>query len=187
MARLVVLNGSPRPMGNSAFLAGKAIAAADGTGASSTRFDVAHLSIAPCKGCDACRRNPERGCAIKDDMGGIVEELQAADALLIATPVYWFSLGAQIKACIDRLYAPWNADNAFMKGKRIGAALVYGDADLYRSGGINAVSTIEHMCRVLDAELRGFAYGTANGPGDAAKNTSLVTEVEELARSLLRR
>ena len=66
-------------------------------------------------------------------------KLLAADALVLASPIYWFTCSAQLKTCIDRWYAVWNCEKALPKGKPVGIVLGYGDTDLHNSGGINAM------------------------------------------------
>jgi hypothetical protein len=68
----------------------------------------------------------------------------------------------------------------------VGAALVYADADVYESGAVNAIASFEHMFRFLEADLRGFAYGTAGAPGDAAQNPDLLERTRKLALALCR-
>jgi multimeric flavodoxin WrbA len=100
------------------------------------------------------------------------------------SPVYFFNYTAQLKGFVDRLYGLWNWDKDFLAGKRTGAVLVYADADLYESGGINAVSAFEHMFRFTRADCRGFAYGTAGEIGDADRNPDLLERTRKLALSL---
>ncbi len=181
---ILIVNGSPRAGGNTAFLASVAAAALAEAGRPSSTLRLAGLSIAPCTGCDACRSGKARYCAIRDDMAGLYDEVADCEAILFASPVYWFNYSAQLKAFVDRLYGLWNWNHDFLKGKKAGALLVYGDDDLYASGGINAVSSFEHMLRFLGARTVGFAYGTANDPGDAAADEGLVARTRALALKL---
>jgi multimeric flavodoxin WrbA len=181
---ILIVNGSPRAQGNTAYLASVAAQALTEAGRASTTVRLAGLSIAPCSGCDACRSGKARYCAIDDDMAGLYDKVAACEAILFASPVYWFSYTAQLKAFVDRLYGLWNWNHDFLKDKKAAAILVYGDDDLYASGGINAVSSFEHMLRFLGARSVGFAYGTANDPGDAAANEGLVARTKALALKL---
>ena len=62
------------------------------------------LEIAPCLACEYCFAH-DGECVQKDDMAGILEEVDKADMVVFAAPIYWFSMSAQIKLVIDRLYA----------------------------------------------------------------------------------
>jgi multimeric flavodoxin WrbA len=182
--KVLVFNGSPRAQGNTRYLVRQALEAIAERGAAGEEIRLAPLKIAPCNGCDLCLGDKVRHCAIKDDMTGLYDKFLASGAVLFASPVYFFNYTAQLKIFIDRLYGLWNQDHDFMKGKPVGVLLVYGDTDLYSSGGINAVSTFEHMFRFNGADNLGFAYGSANAPGDAMKNAELVANARELARRL---
>jgi multimeric flavodoxin WrbA len=183
-AEILIVNGSPRPKGNSARLAALCAETFDREGRTWEQIDLRALKIAPCKACGLCREGKAKYCAQKDDMAGLYDKVAQCRALLFVTPVYWFTYTAQLKAFIDRLYGLWNWDKAFLAGKRAGAVLVYADAGLYESGGINAVSTFEHMFRYTRADCRGFAYGTAGDLGDADRNPDLLERTRTLAHDL---
>jgi hypothetical protein len=63
--------------------------------------------------------------------------------------------------------------------------LTYGDADLYTSGGINAIHTFESMCRYLKGEIVGMVYGTADKPGEVAGNPELMDKAFQLGKKLV--
>lgn len=183
-AKVLVLSSSPRRAGNCEFLAREAVAAIGEGGSSVEEVSLASLKILPCSACDLCRSGKVKYCAIHDDMEGLYEKVLACESILFVTPIYWFTYNAQLKTFIDRLYGLWNWDNDFLKAKKTGAVLVYGDVDIYASGAINAVSTFDHMLRFLGANNLGYAYGTANDPGDAASNAELVEATRSLAKRL---
>ena len=62
--------------------------------------------VAPCNACYYCKNSGGK-CAIPDDMAEILDKLQAADVIVMASPVYFYSIGAQMKAVIDRSVARW--------------------------------------------------------------------------------
>ncbi len=115
-------------------------------------------------------------------MQPLYDKILQCRALLFISPVYWFNVTAQLKVFIDRLYGLWKWIR--LPGGNAGAVLVYGDADLYESGGINAVSSFEHMFRYIRADCRGFAYGSAGDIGDAQKNPDLLERTRKLALAL---
>ena len=103
---ILLLNGSPHAKGNTvaAVAAVKKGFEANMAGAEVTVINVAELSIAPCKGCNACRANGGV-CVQKDDAKTVLDAVIKADAVVFASPVYFFGITAQLKAAIDRLYA----------------------------------------------------------------------------------
>ena len=102
--RITVLIGSPRKGGNTETLADALIAGAEAAGAQVTRYSLRGKKIAPCVNCDYCQTHDR--CAVADDMTEVYELLLRTDALVFATPVYFYNMSAQLKALIDRLYNP---------------------------------------------------------------------------------
>ena len=101
--RILILKGSPRKRGNSAILADQVAAGAAEAGAAVESFDLHGMDIRPCDNCDFCQGSGE--CVINDDMQLLYPKLLEADAIVIASPIYWFTVSAQMKLCIDRWYA----------------------------------------------------------------------------------
>lgn len=186
---VLILNGSPRKKGNTVFLIGKAIEgirAADGD-ANVEVVNLNSLKIGPCLACDGCRREGREGkyCVVKDDMANLYEKVVKADAIVLASPIYWFSITAQMKLFMDRLYGLWLEKTKSLEGKPIAALYVYGDEDPYISGAVNAIGMMESLWRYTKARPAGLVYGTANDIGDAEKNAELSRKAEMLGRALL--
>jgi len=179
---VLVLKSSPRVSGNSNTLAGQLEAGAKESGASVESFMLHDMDIRPCDACDECQDTGV--CVVKDDMQQIYPLLERADAIAIASPVYWFTISAQAKACIDRWYALSHSPGRF-RGKRFGFLLTYGDSDLYTSGGINAIHTFESICRYLEAQITGMVYGSAEKVGDIIKQPELMKQAYQLGQKLV--
>ncbi len=179
---ILILKGSPREKGNSAALAERAADGARQAGAQVESVYLHGLDIRPCDACDLCIENGE--CIIEDDMRGLYPKIAAVDAILLATPVYWFTYSAQLKLCIDRWYGYQSAGWKQFRGKQFGILLTYGDTDLYNSGGINAIHTFETMCRFLHSEIVGIVHGTLGDVGDAEKHPDLMEQAYQLGQRL---
>ena len=105
MKKVLILSGSPRRGGNSDVLCDEFAKGALEAGHEVEKIRVAEKKIAYCTGCYACK---ETGvCAIKDDMAEIIPKIIAADVLVLASPVYFYSIDAQLKALIDRTVPRW--------------------------------------------------------------------------------
>ena len=101
---VLILSGSPRKGGNSDLLCDEFLRGAQEAGNQVEKIFVRSKKVAPCNACYACKKGP---CAIKDDMAEILEKMLAADVIVMASPVYFYSIDAQIKAVIDRSVARW--------------------------------------------------------------------------------
>ena len=101
--KVLVITGSPRKNGNSNTLAEHFIKGAEEAGHKVVRFDSAFKNVHPCIACDKCGMNGE--CVFKDDFEFVRNNIVDADAVVFATPMYYFGISAQIKAVIDRFYA----------------------------------------------------------------------------------
>lgn len=120
MSRIVILVGSLRKGGNTELLAG-AFAEVAGLHNKVEVVSVADYSIHPCTGCNRCFSNEDHACVQDDDMALIYEKLRKADTLVVASPVYFYGISAQLKALVDRLHTPMR--NAFSI-RRLGLILV---------------------------------------------------------------
>ncbi len=179
---VLVFKGSPREKGNSSILAEKAAEGATAAGAEVESYSLHLMDIRPCDACDICQ---ETGvCVLKDDMQLLYPKLEKADAIVIATPIYWFTMNAQTKLFIDRWYAMQSPQGNALKGKQFGILLTYGDTDPYSSGAINAMRTFQDMLRYIGAEFSGMVYGTANDIGDIQKQPELLAQAYKLGEKL---
>jgi multimeric flavodoxin WrbA len=185
--RVLVVLGSPRRKGNSSILAARISRGAKSAGAEVETLFLQALKISPCRGCNTCQKRDNDGCAIKDDMQEIYPKLIKADAWVIASPVYWFTMSAQTKIFMDRCYAlTAYAKNPFA-GKRIAIAMSYGDVDPVRSGCVNALRTFQDAFRYTGSKIIGMVYGSAMKAGEIANNKALMQEAEELGKRLVSR
>jgi multimeric flavodoxin WrbA len=180
---ILILKGSPREKGNSSILADQVAAGARAAGAEVESFYLHSMDIRPCDACDACRETGE-GCIIEDDMQVLYPKLCSADAIVIASPVYWFTMSAQIKLCIDRWYALEGPRGSALAGKAIGIVLTYGDADPFASGAVNAIRAFQDMFRYIKANIVGIVYGTASNAGDIQNQPSLLERAYKLGQEL---
>jgi len=180
---VLVLKGSPRENGNSSVLAERVAAGASAAGARVESVWLPGLDIHPCTACEGCA-GPGGACVVQDDMQSLYPRVAGADAIVLASPVYWFTMSAQLKLCIDRWYAFQATRWRELHGKKLGLVLTYGDTDLYTSGGINAIHTYESMCRFLRCEITGIIHGSLMNIGDAEKRADLMQDAFKLGERL---
>ena len=105
MKRVLVLSASPRKNGNSDLLCHRFIEGAQEAGHEAELIWLYDRNIEFCRACYACFRTGK--CVLKDDMAEILEKMQAADVLVIATPTYFLTMNGKLKTAIDRFLPKW--------------------------------------------------------------------------------
>ncbi len=183
--KVLVILGSPRKRGNSALLAGRIASGAKKAGAKVETVYLHGMDIRACTGCMRCQRDGARGCAIRDDMDDVFELMKQSGAWVIASPVYWFTLSAQIKLWMDRCIAFTSFTPDAFTGKRIAIAMSYGGDDPFDSGCVNALRTFQDAYSYVGAQIAGMVYGSAMEKGDIAKDSDLMSRAEDLGRLLV--
>ena len=102
--KIVVITGSPRKGGNSFAMTDAFIQAAEAKGHTVTRFDAAQKNIGGCHACMTCYKTG-KACSFDDDFNTVAPAILEADAIVFTMPVYWYSIPAQIKGVIDRIFS----------------------------------------------------------------------------------
>ena len=103
---VLILSGSPRKGGNSDLLCDQFARGAKEAGNNVEKIRVSAKKVAPCTGCYYCEKH-DGECIQKDDMADILQKMIDADVIVLASPVYFYSIDAQLKAVIDRTVARW--------------------------------------------------------------------------------
>lgn len=104
--KVLILSGSPRIGGNSDILCDEFMKGALESGNFVEKINVSKKKIDYCKACYYCQKSNGE-CVIKDDMAEILQKMIDADVLVLSSPVYFYSIDAQLKALIDRTVARW--------------------------------------------------------------------------------
>ena len=104
--KVLILSGSPRKGGNSDTLCDQFMKGALEAGNEVEKIWVQSMKVTPCLACYYCKSHAGE-CTIKDDMKEILDKMLAADVLVLSSPVYFYSITAQLKAVIDRTVARW--------------------------------------------------------------------------------
>ena len=109
--KILVLSGSPRAKGKTAQMVAAFKEGAEGAGHEVVVFDTAKMKIGGCLACEYCHTRGEGTCIQKDDMQQIYPDLYSADAIMFASPIYYFTMTAQIEDAIQRFYPTGTVDN----------------------------------------------------------------------------
>ena len=103
--RILVLNGSPRPKGNTKQMIEAFQEGAEAAGHQVDVADVCRMKIAGCLACEYCHTKGNGICIQKDDMQEIYDLLKEAEMLVIASPIYYHGISGQLKCVLDRFYS----------------------------------------------------------------------------------
>ncbi len=131
MKKILILNGSPVKNGNTAKLVAWFSEEVRAKGASVKVVRAASLvsKVNGCTSCRACQRSVKYECVIKDGVNDVLKEMQKADVIVFATPLYFYGPSAQLKLIIDRMFSLYKWDNKTdtftspMRGKAMGLIL----------------------------------------------------------------
>jgi len=175
---ILILSGSPRKDGNTELLAD-----AFAKGASEHHHvevvSVRDVKVNPCLGCNACFMGEGNFCAQKDDMPVIYERMSQADMLVIASPVYFYGISAQLKAVIDRFHNPIR-DSFHIKKM---ALLLVGAATL--SELFDAILTEYNLClKFFDIEDAGMVLVRGVKDKGDIKGTQFLEDAYQLGASI---
>lgn len=103
--KILVLNGSPRPSGNTSKMVAAFKEGAESSGHEVNVVDVCKKNIKGCLGCEYCHSKGNGKCVQKDDMQEVYSLLKDAEMLVIASPIYYHGISGQLKCAIDRFYS----------------------------------------------------------------------------------
>ena len=106
MKNILIISSSPRKNGNSQMLCEQFKRGAEEKGHMVTLVWLMEKIIGFCRACDGCMRNGGT-CVLNDDMAEVLKLFQEADVIVLATPVYFYGISAQMKTFIDRTYPIW--------------------------------------------------------------------------------
>lgn len=127
---ILILNGSPRPRGDTAKMVDTFRNAAEDAGHGVTVVNVCRMNIHGCLACEYCHGKGQGSCVQKDDMQDIYEKLRETDMLILASPIYYHNISGQLKCAIDRFYAALYP-TAPARLKKAALFLSSGDPDMY--------------------------------------------------------
>lgn len=177
--KILVLTGSPRVGGNSDILADAFIRGAEEAGHTITRFEAGRKNIGGCKACNMCYSNG-KPCIVDDDFNELAPMIEEANALVIVTPLYWYTYPTQVKAAIDKIYSLLVGQRSVNVKET--ALIVCGD-----SIGIEAFEGIQKSYQEINKLLKWEDKGILIVPeveaaGDVIK-TDFVKKAEEMGRN----
>lgn len=167
-----MLNGSPRPHGNTAALVKVFAEEAAKAGHQLSAFQIGNKDIRGCKNCDACRAALNGSCVQKDDMQEIYPVMGECEVLVIASPIYYYSLTGQTHCAIERIYA----FERLPKLKKAALLLTAG-----RGGFASAIQTYKDA---IIGHMGAKDMGIVKAVGSQAKSSAKQNEVREIVSKI---
>lgn len=151
--KVLAISASPRNHGNSDLLCDQFLKGAAEAGHTAEKVQLAEKNISPCLACGICCSG--KPCVRQDDMAEVLEKVMEADVILLATPMYFYSMDAQMKLFIDRCYSRFKE----IRGKAFYLAVTAAAPDHAAVEG--TLAGLRGFLRCLpDAEEKGVLYGT---------------------------
>ena len=166
--QVLVLSSSPRKGGNSDLLCDQFVKGAQEAGHQAEKVCLRDSKINYCTGCGTCLAG-RKGCPQKDDMAAILEKMIAADVIVMATPVYFYTMAAQMKTLIDRCCSRYTE----ITGKEF--YFIVAAADTSKRAMERTLEGFRGFTSCLSgAREKGVAYGTgAWNIGDIKKSEAM--------------
>lgn len=177
--KVLVISTSLRKGGNSDTLADELIRGAKDAGNSVEKISLEGKTIGFCKGCLACQKTQE--CVIKDDAVSIAEKVKNADAIVFATPIYYYEMSGQMKTLLDRLNPLFPSDYSFREVYLIAAA-----ADDNQEAMDGAVEGLQGWITCFGkSKLSGVVRGVGiTDIGDVKYHEKLMSEAYEMGKAI---
>ena len=175
--KVLILSGSPRKGGNSDYLCDKFAQGARDAGHIVEKIFVSEKNIGYCRACYACRNSHK--CIINDDMAQILDKMIHADVLVLASPVYFYSINAQIKTVLDRTLARWTE----LKDKEFFYILAAGEDD--RAIMARSAECFRGFADCFKGSIeRGIIYGHGLYAPKDARNSKFANDAYELGKDV---
>jgi multimeric flavodoxin WrbA len=189
VSRIVAIYGSPRRKGNTSTLLDRAAQGASDAGAEVEKVILRDLEMSPCLEIYGCKETGR--CVIKDDFERVHDQLLACDGLMLASPIFFYSVSATTKILMDRCQSLWVKKHWIDK-------VPFGQRGLKRKGLFISVGatrgkrlfegtllTVRYFFDVLDTELwRTLLYRELDFEGDVLKHPEYLQEAYETGREL---
>lgn len=176
--KVLALSSSPRKGGNSDLLCDQFVLGAKAAGHEAEKIFLGDKKISYCKGCGVCY-NGAKPCPQKDDMAGVLEKMIAADVIVMATPVYFYTMAGQMKTMIDRVCSRYTE----IKNKKF--YFIVTAADTSKPAMERTIEEFRGFTSCLGgAEEKGVIYGVGVWHAGEIKGKPSMAEAYESGNSI---
>lgn len=156
---IVILNGSPRKAGNTSSLVKAFTQGAKSAGHQVTEFFLDGMDIHGCKGCFGGHSSRDCPCVQQDDMNQIYPAVKGCDVVVLASPLYYWTMSGQLRTALDRLFALEEGDGNLLRGGGKASALLMAAEG---RGFDDAVSYYDHLLEHLGWKNLGHVLAGGN-------------------------
>ena len=179
MKKVVIVSSSPRKNGNSEILAFEAAKGVKDAGNEVEILLLRDKMINFCRGCLACQKLLK--CVIKDDMAEMIEKVKTADAVIFATPIYYYEMSGQLKTFLDRCNPIYPQEYAFRDVYLLSSSAEEGHEPAGR-----AVSGLKGWIECFEkAKFAGsFNAGGVTAPNDVLKKAEMLKAAYDMGRNI---
>ncbi len=176
--KVLILSGSPRKNGNSDLICDEFMKGAVESGNDVEKIRVSSKDIHPCLACYHCKDNNGK-CVFDDDMSEILQKMIDADVLVLASPVYFYSIDAQLKALIDRTVARWTE----VKNKEFYYIVTMADEEL--SSADMTIACFRGYADCVDGAVeKGIVIGNGVYEKGEIKNSNAMKKAYEMGKAV---
>ncbi|MBE6014873.1 MAG: flavodoxin family protein [Lachnospiraceae bacterium] len=175
--KVLIINGSPKADGNTSTAVKEMLKVFEAEGVETEVVQIGKKNIRGCVACGSCYKTGK--CAFDDEVNAIAGKFEAADGLVLATPVYYASANATLIACLDRLFYSSHFDKTMKVGASIAVARRGGCSATFDE--LNKYFTISGM-PVASSQYWNSVHGAA--PGEAAKDIEGLQTMRTLAKNM---
>lgn len=191
--KVIAFLGSPREGGNTELLLTEAVRGVEESGFKVHIFNLNQMNIMPCQNCGGCEETG--ACVYEDDMALIYDAVRTADRIVLASPVFFFSVSAQLKVMIDRCQAFWCEKYLLKKTipegpfKRKGLLLLV--AGMKEKIGASGIECTERVAKaffrtISVSEHKTLGYTGVDKKGEILNHPTALKEAYETGKELVR-
>ena len=179
--KIVILNGSPRKNGNTSALVKAFTEGAESAGHSVTAFFLDGMDIHGCKGCFGGHSGQECPCVQRDDMAQIYPAVRDGDVIVLASPLYYWTMSGQLRTAVDRLFALEEGGGNLLRGNGKASALLMAAEG---HGFEDALQYYNHLMEHLRWRNLGHVLAGGNTDADDIQGKSELQQAFELGKSI---
>jgi multimeric flavodoxin WrbA len=178
---IVILNGSPRRKGNTSALAEAFAKGAEENGNRVTEFFLQDMEVNGCMGCFGGHSERECPCVQKDGMAEVYPAVRDADVMVLASPLYYWSVSGQLKTAIDRLFALEEGGGQHLRGNgKAGVLLMAAEGN----GFEDSLAYFDHLMEHLQWKNLGSVLAGGNMAVGDIEGKPEIEQAYRLGKSL---